>query len=126
MVQTSTVKTVNTATAVAEMRRLVADLDYWHRREADAYREGYYAGHRSGWDIGYARANHEIDEAWRRVAQHVRDLAKMPTHDELQAKRYPGRTRDELQKLRGRDRYPLTDRVCSHCNGLGYFSGGVA
>lgn len=125
MVQTTTVRTVNTAAAIAEMRRLVADLDYWHRREADAYREGYAAGHRSGWDVGYAHANHQIDEAWHRVAVHVRSLASIPTHAEITAKRYPGSTREELQRLRGRDRYPLTDRVCAHCDGRGYFSGGV-
>lgn len=125
MVAPTTVRTVNTAAAIAEMRSLLDDLDYWHRRETDAYRDGYYAGHRSGWEVGYARANHEIDEAWRRVAEHVRSIAKVPTFDELQAKRYPGRTRDELQRLRGRDRYPLSDRVCSHCDGKGYFSGGV-
>lgn len=36
------------------------------------------------------------------------------------------RSRAELLRLRGRDRYPLPDRECSHCHGTGMFSGGAA
>lgn len=122
MVQTAT----DVAASVAEMRRLVADLDYWQRREADAYREGYYAGHRSGWDVGYAHANHEINEAWHRVAEHVRSLARVPTIEEQRQRQYPGHTADELRKLRGRDKYPLTDRECPYCYGRGIYPGGAA
>lgn len=48
------------ADAVADMQRLVADLDAHRREVVDAYRDGFNAG----WDVGYGYRLHEEEAAW--------------------------------------------------------------
>lgn len=133
MVSTATARTANTSAAIEEMRRLVADLDYWHKREESAFREAYAAGFAAGRDVGYAQAENDMERAWASVTARVRAVARLPKQDELTLRRYGYRDREELLKLRGRDRYPLTDRVCAHCDqscpycgGRGVIPGGAA
>lgn len=58
-------------------------------REASAFRDGFRAGFQAGESIGYGRANLEIAEAWHAVYEAVQRHARMRTHAELQALRYP-------------------------------------
>ncbi|MFI7130190.1 hypothetical protein ACIBQ1_31170 [Nonomuraea sp. NPDC050153] len=74
-------------TEMEEMRKLVNDLDSQHRREAQAYEQGYRDGHLSGWEVGYGHAHHEMAQEWRALAEHVRRMASRPTYAELEARR---------------------------------------
>jgi hypothetical protein len=72
---------------VQQLADLLADHDYQEQRVADAYRDGYEYGHRSGWDVGYAHAHEEIAAAWALVAEKVRATGRTCTNDE---RREPG------------------------------------
>ncbi|MEU1734403.1 hypothetical protein [Streptosporangium sp. NPDC020145] len=78
----------------ARLAALVGDLDSQHRREQDAYAQGYRDGHRTGWQIGYGHAHHEMAGHWARLAAHVRHLARTSPIDELERRRWDGRRED--------------------------------
>ncbi|MFD0884087.1 hypothetical protein ACFQ08_05915 [Streptosporangium algeriense] len=81
----------------ARLAALVSDLDSQHRREQDAYAQGYRDGHRTGWQIGYGHAHHEMAGHWARLAAHVRQLARTSPIDELERRRWDGRREDFAQ-----------------------------
>ncbi|WP_431916322.1 hypothetical protein [Nonomuraea jabiensis] len=84
-------------------------MDGQHRRERQAYDQGYRDGHRSGWEIGYARAHEELAASWRKLAAAVRGHAERPAHAELEAVRWDGR-REDFGKPRPGD-YPGGPRI---------------
>lgn len=51
------------------------------------YGFGREVGYHDGYSNGYAEAYREIDAAWRELAQYVRDLSHVPTHDEIRRRR---------------------------------------
>jgi hypothetical protein len=72
---------------VQQLAELLADHDYHEQRVADAYRNGYEHGHRSGWDVGYAHAHEEIAASWVALAARIRGYGNSPTYAELQRRR---------------------------------------
>lgn len=131
------ITTTNVADAPDELRALVeqaaaliAAIGDQAAREsaidAAAFRAGYTLGFAAGRDVGRADAEDDMANEWAILARKVRAMANRPTFGELEARRYPDRTREELLLMRGRDRYPLPDRECSHCHGTGMIPGGVA
>ncbi|SDI51218.1 hypothetical protein SAMN05421505_1629 [Sinosporangium album] len=64
------------ADRIDEMRAMLADLDGQQRREANAYTQGYRDGHRSGWEIGYGHAQHEMASEWADLADKVRAVGR--------------------------------------------------
>ncbi|MGW4662891.1 hypothetical protein [Streptosporangium sandarakinum] len=91
-----------TATATT-LAALLADLDGQHRRERDAYAQGYRDGHRSGWEIGYRHAHHEMAASWQTLAEQVRRMGRTRTHPEVEHRRWDGR-REDFAKPRPDDR----------------------
>jgi hypothetical protein len=64
---------------------LLEDLDGQRRREVEAYATGYRDGHRTGWEIGYAHAHHEMAAEWTAIAARVRAMADAATFNERAA-----------------------------------------
>ncbi|NVI88233.1 hypothetical protein [Actinomadura sp. BRA 177] len=89
------------AVAAAE---LLDDLDGQRQREGDAFGEGYRLGFGTGQEVGYRQAEWDMHRAWTPVAGSVRQLGWSLPHDELEARRYPGYTRERLAELRARAR----------------------
>lgn len=125
-------RTVELRVLTDQAARLVGQIGDQAAREQRAYDAGYRAAAQlyravfdDGVDVGRAQAEHEMEQAWSAVAEKVRAMARVPTHAELQARRHPGHTADQIRKLTGRDRFPLSDRECPHCYGRGYFPGGA-
>lgn len=111
--------------------RLVRTVAEQAAAEEDAYQRGqrdaaalYRAMFGHGCDVGYRRAEHDEQERWSHVARDVLGTALSPSHTELEARRYPGYTREQLLRLRDRARYPLPDRECPSCGRT--VSGGAA
>lgn len=110
------------ALAAAE---LLDDLDGQRAREAAEFQAGYDLGFATGRDVGYQQAENNMQRAWSALAKKIQGWASRKSFRELEQERYPDRTHKELLLLRGRDRYPLPDRQCMHCDGTGVIPGGV-
>ena len=80
---------VGQSPTVDAARRLLDDLDGQRRRESAAYASGYRDGHRTGWEVGYGHAHHEMARDWAAVAKPVRQLGTPGSvaHEELQRRR---------------------------------------
>ncbi|MGI5164472.1 hypothetical protein ACQEU3_08975 [Spirillospora sp. CA-253888] len=89
---------------ITRAARLVTDLDNQHRREQDAFADGYRLGYTAGHHIGHAhgqrQAEREAAADWAWLAARVRAQAGRPSHAELEARRYPGHTPEQLRRLR--------------------------
>lgn len=76
---------------VERAARLVDDIadraDREGRIDRRAFAEGYRLGFLSGRDVGHRQAEHEAAREWARIALRVRNLARVPTFAELQARR---------------------------------------
>ncbi len=114
-------------------RSLVEQVEQVARRihdqvEADrlAFEVAYRLGFETGVDVGRARAEREEQERDQALADAVAQYSRTRTVEELQVLRYPTYTAEQLRLLRGRDRFPMSDRLCVHCDGRGFLPGGVA
>lgn len=65
---------------------LVNDFDAQRAREAAAFEEGYRLGYGAGVDIGYARAEADMEKAWKPVAAAVRDIPRQQQTNTNRAK----------------------------------------
>lgn len=83
----SEIETLRTlAMAAAELVDDLGDLAERDRKTYTAgYRDGQRDAHRSGWDIGYAHAHHEMTERWAWMAKRVRASTNDPTYAERYA-----------------------------------------
>jgi hypothetical protein len=90
-----------------------------------AFEVAYRLGFETGVDVGRARAEREDQERDEALADAVKKYSRTRTYEELQILRYPTYTAEQLRLLRGRDRFPVGDRLCVHCDGRGYLPGGV-
>lgn len=94
--------------------------------EADrrAFELAYKLGFEAGVDVGRARAERAEEQAASAEARAIEKYSSTRTYEELQALRYPTYTPEQLRLLRGRDRFPMADRLCVHCDGRGFIPGG--
>ncbi|OLT34364.1 hypothetical protein BJF79_07275 [Actinomadura sp. CNU-125] len=76
---------------VERAERLAADIvgraELEGRIDRCAFAEGYRLGFLSGRDVGYQQAEEEAARDWARIALRVRNMARVPTFAELQARR---------------------------------------
>jgi hypothetical protein len=110
-------QTVNDSVRHAELRRLIQDAQRLAEEigdQAERDRQSYEAGYRAGAalaramfdhgvDVGRAQVLHEIEaaqaEECRRLSKRALDALNTP-FSALQALRYPGRTPEQLARLR--------------------------
>jgi hypothetical protein len=94
----------------AELRRLLGeaqllaeDIVGQHAAEARAFRDGYTLGFEAGRDVGREQVLNEIEaaeaETNRQLSARALDALEHP-FAKLQANRYPGRTPEQLTRLR--------------------------
>lgn len=82
---------------------LLADAEQRAEREAEAFAAGYRAGYETGWEIGHEHAHYEMTQAWRRLAEYVRDFARVPPFAELETRRWSGGRREDHGRVRPGD-----------------------
>jgi hypothetical protein len=95
------------------MARLVRRVDEQTERERESYEEGFRFAARlffeHGVQVGREQVENEYRAAWEPVATFVRQMAGAPTCDELERRRHPHHTPEQLQALRkqARERFGL-------------------
>ncbi|MEO3811352.1 hypothetical protein ABGB17_20350 [Sphaerisporangium sp. B11E5] len=77
---------------VAELRRLLADLDGQRDRENAAFRQGFTVGFAHGFDLGEKNRLREEAELWAALAEKVRQMGRSRylNFAELEHARYGG------------------------------------
>ncbi len=78
---------------------LAADLDGQAQREAAQFESGYWLGYAAGRDVGQAQAERAMATEWARLAASIRLYSRATTAD-LERRRYPGYTPEQLRQLR--------------------------
>ncbi|MEV7007543.1 hypothetical protein [Streptosporangium sp. NPDC051022] len=68
---------------LTQMQQLLADLNAQHRREQQAFAEGFKIGFHDGEEIGYGRRCAEEAQMWADLAEHVKNHARMRTWVEI-------------------------------------------
>lgn len=106
--------------------QLVERIDRQAEADRLAFEVAYKLGFETGVDVGRARAEYAEQQAASAEARAVEKYSRTRTYEELQLLRYPTYTAEQLRLLRGRDRFPMGDRLCVHCDGRGYLLGGAA
>lgn len=114
------------AALVERAQQLVEQIAGQAEADRREFEVAYRLGFETGVDVGRARAEREEQERDEALAEAVAKYSRTRTAEELQVLRYPTYTSEQLRKLRGRDRFPMNDRLCVHCDGRGYMPGGVA
>ncbi|MER5649055.1 hypothetical protein [Streptosporangium sp. NPDC002524] len=71
---------------IEQMRQLVRDLDAQHRREQQAFADGFRTGFRDGVDVGYGQRCHEETLAWQEHKKRYRPYANLPVRTEIPRK----------------------------------------
>lgn len=61
---------------VDKMLALLSDYESQRRREDQAFQEGFRIGFEHGIDVGRGQAEHEIEAAWKTLAERVRAIGK--------------------------------------------------
>jgi len=61
---------------VEKMAALLADYESQRKREDQAFAEGFRIGWEHGLDVGRGQAEHEIEEAWKALAEKVRKIGR--------------------------------------------------
>ena len=83
--------TVNTDEARDLINQIADHAAADQARDADTFRLAYQLGYQAAQQVAYARAVHEIDEAWADLARKIRGYAARPTESELEQRRWgPG------------------------------------
>lgn len=54
---------------------------------------GFRFGFNDGYEVGYARANLEIEQEWAALASKIKAMADRPTHEEIGRRRSGANTR---------------------------------
>jgi hypothetical protein len=69
-----------------------------------------------GIEVGRAQAHHAVDENWRRLAMELGIIARSPSFAELERRRYPHHTPEQLAELRrqARQRFGLPSAAKGH------------
>jgi hypothetical protein len=76
---------------VAEVLGRIAEREVWQRRELAAYRAGLRRGWRDGWRAGYEAADSDWYIALAPARRAAARAARIPTHAELEVRRWgPG------------------------------------
>lgn len=125
--------TLYSETSTDRLRELVEQAQAVIRAVAEqsaadqrSFEEGYRLGFQSGFEVGRIAAEKSEEERATNIAALIGKTTRTRTLEELNELRGWNYTREQMQKLRGRDRFPLSDRLCFHCDGRGYIPGGVA
>lgn len=98
--QLSTSTTISLAHLVAEAQRLVAQISNQAAAADAAFRDAYRLGYTAGVEVGRQQLGNEILAEEARFSAHMSTITRMRAHADLEALRYPGYTREQLQKLR--------------------------
>ncbi|SDJ94048.1 hypothetical protein [Nonomuraea jiangxiensis] len=61
---------------VDKMLELLGDYEGQRRREDQSFEEGFRLGFEHGIDVGRGMAEHEIEQAWKALAEKVRAIGK--------------------------------------------------
>lgn len=117
---------VRRTSLVAQVEIAAKRIQEQAEKDRLAFEVAYRLGFETGVDVGRARAEREEQERDEALAEAVAKYSRTRTAEELQILRYPTYTAEQLRLLRGRDRFPMNDRLCVHCDGRGYLPGGAA
>lgn len=114
------------AALIDQAQAVIRTLAEQSAADQRAYEEGFRDGFHSGVEVGRIGAEKAEEERAASVAALITKTTRVRTIEELNQLRgwtYPP---EVLAKMRGRDRYPFPDRLCSRCDGRGFIAGGVA